>query len=67
MRGTASTTSTKIDGCNTPEDIADKFKDIYNGLYNRTGTSEPMEDLLREVNEKINGQHLEDVDSLLLD
>ena len=29
MRGSANTTSSKIDGCNTPEDIADKFKDIY--------------------------------------
>ena len=57
----------KRQGHNTPEDIADAFKDIYSGLYNRTGTSEPMEELLKEVNENIKDKHLEDVNRVTPD
>ena len=67
MRGHSNTCSSKIDGKSQPEDIADNFKDIYEKIYNRTGTSEPMEKLLGEVNEKINSSDLDEVQKVTPD
>ena len=62
MKGNSSSWATKVDGKETPEDIADLFGATYNELYNRTGTDQPMKILLEEVNAKINEDDLIDVD-----
>ena len=64
MRGTFNNCATTVEGKNTPEGIADKFKETYNDLYNRTGTREPMNDLLNDVNKNIGEEHLDDVNKV---
>ena len=63
-RGFDSTTSTKVDGANSPESIADKFKDIYEKLYNRTSNSEPINKLLSEINENVSEKDMDDVEKV---
>ena len=43
------------------------FKEIYQGLYNRTGTNEPLKDLLVEVNAGIEVHDIVDVDKVTPD
>ena len=69
MRNKGSNCSSKIDSKTSPEDIADHFSDIYKELFNRTGTSQPLKDLFKEVNENINDaeyETLNKVDSKLV-
>ena len=64
LKGRANSCTTKIDGKNKPDEIADRFKEIYSELYNRTGSTEPMDDLLKEVNDKISDEDLDMVDKV---
>ena len=61
LKGAASKVATKVDGHTDPDSIADHFKDIYQGLYNRTGSKEPLENLLVEVNATIEDSDIVDV------
>ena len=61
LKGAAQKGASKVDGHTDPERIADHFKDIYQGLYNRTGSKEPLENLLHEVNTDIEDQDILDV------
>ena len=45
FKGAPQKVSSKVDGNTDPDSIADHFKNIYSGLYNRTGTKEPLENL----------------------
>ena len=49
---------------NSPESIADKFKDIYEKLYNRTSNSEPINKLLSEINENVCEKDMDDVEKV---
>ena len=42
--------TTKMDGKDTPVDIADHLGNIWDTLYNKVGSSEPLKELLDEVN-----------------
>ena len=62
FKGATQRVSSKVDGHTDPDSIADHFKNIYTGLYNRTGTKEPLENLLGEVKEAIQAQDILDVE-----
>ena len=64
MKGKSTSFSTKIDGKNTPEDIADLFSETYKELFNRTGSNRPMIDLLKEVSGDIQEKDLSDVEKV---
>ena len=53
MRGGSKDGSTRIDGFTDNLEIADHLKSQYEALYNRTGSSEPLKNLLTEVNDDI--------------
>ena len=61
MKGKSNTHSTKIDDKNSPEEIADHFGEIYKELFNKTGSADPMKNLLKEVNGEITEDQLADV------
>ena len=61
FKGSAGTVTSKVDGFTDPDSISDHFKSIYEGLYNRTGSKEPLENLLVEVNDSIEAQDIIDV------
>lgn len=42
--------SSKIDGFSKGSDIANHFKEIYESLYNRTGSDEPLRNIHNKVN-----------------
>ena len=67
MRGRDNIISSKMDGKTSPEDIADHLKDLYHGIYNRTGSSAPLENLFKKVDEKVNDDCLGDVDKVTPD
>ena len=46
-------TVSKIDGFTDPVTISEHLKGIYEKLYNRTGTSEPLENLYDEIDTKV--------------
>ena len=48
-KGSPQNIATRVDGHTEPESIADHLKGIYETLYNRTGTDEPLKNLLGEV------------------
>ena len=64
MKGIDQNVSTKIDGKNTPEDIADHFGKTYEELFNRTGTDEPMRRLLIDVNNRIDDKDYDDIEKV---
>ena len=65
LKGKSDSFSTKVDGKNTPEEIADHFSDVYKELYNRTGTKEPMINLLGEVEVKLSEDDLSEVNKMI--
>ena len=56
FKGAAGKVASKVDGHNDPDSISDHFKTIYEALYNRTGTKEPLENLLQQVNASVEAQ-----------
>ena len=64
MRGRDDIVSSKMDGKTSPEDIADHLKEMYHGIYNRTGSSAPLENLFKKVDERVNDDYLNDVDKV---
>jgi hypothetical protein len=67
FRGAPQKVASKIDGHTDPVTITDHLKDIYHNLYNRTGSKEPLENLLNEVNEEIRDQDIIDVNKITPD
>ena len=61
FRGAPQKVASKIDGHTDPVSITDHLKNIYQGLYNRTGSKVPLENLLHEVNEAVSNQDILDV------
>ena len=61
MRHKSNNCSSKIDDKTRPEDIADHFSNIYKDLFNRTGTNQPLKDILDEVNAKIEKSDIEHI------
>ena len=61
FKGVAEKVASKVDGHTDPDNISDHFKNIFQGLYNRTGSKEPLENLLNEVNESVEAQDIVDV------
>ena len=43
IRGRDDVVSSKMDGNTNPDDIANHLKDMYHGIYNRTGSSQSLE------------------------
>jgi hypothetical protein len=64
FKGTPQKLISKIDGHTDSETITDHLKSIYEKLYNRTGSSEPLENLFDEVSSKVSEDNLEDVDKV---
>ena len=64
MRRRDNIVSSKMDGKANAEDIADHLRDLYSGIYNRTGSSEPLENLFKNVDEKVDNECLKDVDKV---
>ena len=64
MKGKSNLTSTKIDGKNSPEDIADHFAATYRELFNRTESNENMINLFNEVDDKISNDDFKDIDKV---
>ena len=67
FKGCPSKVATKVDGHTDPESITDHFKDIYSALYNRTGTDEPLKNLMNEVNDSIEDGDMLDVQKVTPD
>ena len=61
FKGSPVNVATKVDGHTDPESITDHFKEIYSALYNRTGTDEPLKNLMSEVNDAIADEDIVDV------
>ena len=53
--------ASKIDGHTDPESITEHLKNIYEGLYDRTGSKVPLQNLLSEVDEGIGDDDLSNV------
>ena len=69
MKRTSQHTSSKIDGYSDDTAIANHFKNIYEKLYNRTGSTEPLQNLLSEVDNmcnKADQEIIEDVNPQLI-
>ena len=64
FKGVPQKVSSKVDGHTDPDSIADHFRNIYSGLYNRTGSKEPLKNLLDEVNEAIQEQDIIEVEKV---
>ena len=64
FKGTPQKTVSKIDGFTDPVTITEHLKGIYEKLYNRTGTSEPLENLYDEVDTKVTEDDLVYVDKV---
>ena len=67
FKGTPQKSVSKIDGFTDPGSITDHLKGIYERLYNRTGSSEPLENLFAEVDSKVTEDNLVDVDKVTPD
>ena len=50
FKGAPPNTASKVDGHTDPESITNHLRNIYQGLYNRTGSKAPLQNLLDEVN-----------------
>ena len=64
FKGAPQNIATRVDGHTEPESIADHLKGIYETLYNRTGTDEPLKNLLGEVDGMITAADLNQVDKI---
>ena len=53
--------ASKIDGHTDPVNITEHLKNVYEGLYNRTGSKVPLQNLLREVDEDISDDDMSDI------
>ena len=61
FKGCPSKVATKVDGHTDPVTITDHFKELYSTLYNRTGSDEPLKNLMNEVNDSIEDGDITDV------
>ena len=67
FKGTPEKVVTKIDGYTDPVSITDHLKGIYERLYNRTGSSEPLERLYEEVDCQVTSDSIAEVDKVTPD
>ena len=67
FKGTPQKIISKIDGHTDSVSITDHLKGIYEKLYNRTGTSEPLKNLLDEVDSNVTEDDLIQVDKVTPD
>ena len=64
FKGAPPNIASKVDGHTDPESITNHLKNIYQGLYNRTGTKAPLQNLLDEVNESITSSDTTEVEKV---
>ena len=67
FKGTQQKIVSRMDGKTDPVSIADHLKGLYENLYNRTGTEEPLKNLFDHVDETISQHDLEAVDKVTPD
>ena len=61
IRGSPVNIASKMDGHTDPVNITEHLKNIYEGLYNRTGSKVPLQNLLSEVDAGISDDDMSDV------
>ena len=64
FKGTPQNVASRIDGKTDPVSIADHLKGLFENLYNRTGTDEPLRNLFDDVDERVSNHDLKDVDKV---
>jgi L-cysteine desulfidase len=64
FKGSPQNVASKIDGHTDPVQIADHLKGLFENLYNRTGTQEPLKNLMDEVDASVTVDDLEIVDKI---
>ena len=64
LKKTPNFTSAKVDGHTDENSIADHFKNIYTELYNRTGSDQPLQDLLTEDDDRCTQSDLDMVNKI---
>ena len=58
FKGTPQNVASRIDGKTDPVSIADHLKGLFENLYNRTGTDEPLRNLFDDVDERVSNHDL---------
>ena len=64
VKGAPSNMATKIDGKTDPLSITEHLKNIYEALYNRTGSKVPLQNILSEVDKDISNDDMVDVEKV---
>ena len=67
FKGTPQKIASRIDGKTDPDSIADHLKGLFENLYNRTGTDEPLKNLFDEVDLVVSNHELNEVDKVTPD
>ena len=62
IKNSKSIISSKIDGLDNPDEIADHFAHVYQNIYNREANNQPLQELLDEVQSNCNSDHLKDIE-----
>ena len=64
FKGTPQKIASRIDGKTDPVSIADHLKGLFENLYNRTGTDEPLKNLFDKVDDTVSHHDLKMVDKV---